>query len=272
MDLEHARMVAIEAAEAAGELLLQGTRETLDIRAKGSTGDVVTALDLASERLLLDRILTAFPTHSVLAEESGLVGAPGGEWTWLIDPLDGTNNVAIGMPLYAIGLALCHRGRPVLGVVHDPVMSRTWSAIRSRGAHGPAGVRLAPAPRSTPYGPVVAWIQGYAVTKDDSLALDIKSRLDHQARRVLRLWAPLLGWAMLARGDIDGVVGYQTGVIDLPAGAILAQEAGLEIRALDGGPYDEDIDGPDESRSFVCAHPATIDSLFALLGPSAPEA
>ena len=91
MDLEYARRVAIEAAEAAGAMLRESAGR-LRVRPKGDSGDVVTDLDLAIEAVLINRVLGAFPTHRVIAEESGVHGS--GEWTWLIDPLDGTNNIA----------------------------------------------------------------------------------------------------------------------------------------------------------------------------------
>ncbi|WP_336204931.1 inositol monophosphatase family protein [Nonomuraea sp. LPB2021202275-12-8] len=265
MDLDHARAVAVEAAEAAGKLLLDGTRGTVGVRPKGGSGDVVTDLDLASERLLVERIVSAYPSHSVIAEESGLLGASGGEWTWLVDPLDGTNNVAIGLPAYVVGLALCHEDRPVLGVVHDPVTAQTWSAIRGCGALASSGTRLAALHRPSPHGPLLAWTQGYAVTRHDATARGLRCALELEARRVLQLWAPLLSWAMLARGDIDGMVGYRAEAVDLPAGALIAREAGVEIRALDGGPFEEGIGGTAEDRSFVAAHPEAMPGLLALV-------
>ncbi|MED7925355.1 inositol monophosphatase family protein [Nonomuraea sp. LP-02] len=265
MDLDHARTVAVEAAEAAGELLREGTRGTIGVRAKGVAGDVVTDLDLASEKLLLERILTAFPSHSVIAEESGLVGAAGGEWTWLVDPLDGTNNVAIGLPAFVVGVALCRDGRPVLGVVHDPVSGQTWSAVRGRGATASSGARLAPPYAPSPHGPLLAWTQGYGVARDDATGSALKQAMERASRRVLQLWAPLLSWAMLARGDIDGIVGYRAEAVDLPAGALLAVEAGLDIRTLDGEPFEACMDAPAERRSFVAAHPRAIPGLLALL-------
>ena len=78
----------------------------------------------------------------MIAEEGGEYAADDA-WAWLVDPLDGTNNVAIGLPAYVVGIALCERGSPVLGVVHDPVTGHTWSAVRGQGAFvhasGPAG-------------------------------------------------------------------------------------------------------------------------------------
>ncbi|MFI6319075.1 inositol monophosphatase family protein [Nonomuraea sp. NPDC050556] len=264
MDLEHARRTAVDAAEAAGALLRAGTVAGFGVEAKGESGDVVTELDLASEKLLVERILTDYPAHSVIAEESGLLGAAESEWTWLVDPLDGTNNVAIGLPAYVVGLALCRSGRPVLGVVHDPVAGQTWSAVRGQGALGPSGVRLAPAYRPSRHGPLLAWTQGYGVARADTGVISMKATLEVAARRVLQLWAPLLSWVMLARGDIDGIVGYHAEAVDLPAGALIAQEAGMEIRALDGGPFEERIDGTAEDRSFVAAHPDAIPLLLSL--------
>ncbi|WP_433255863.1 inositol monophosphatase family protein [Streptosporangium sp. CA-135522] len=237
-DLEYARRVAVDAARAAGRLIVTGARGAVSVSPKGDDGDVVTDLDLAAEKLLLQRVLTAFPGHAVIAEESGELGDSGAEWTWLIDPLDGTNNIAIGLPLYAVGLALCRSGRPELGVVHEPVTGRTWSAVRGRGALGPGGPVTAPPYRPAGSGPVLAWIQGYGVRRDDTVACALKAGLDRRARRVLRLWAPLLAWVMLARGDIDGIVGYRTGVVDLPGGLLIAQEAGAMVSAFDGAPFD----------------------------------
>ncbi|MBB6343880.1 inositol monophosphatase family protein [Nonomuraea muscovyensis] len=266
MDLQHARAVAVEAAEAAGALLQSRAGGALGVRAKGAAGDLVTDLDLASEKLLLERILTAFPSHAVIAEEAGLLGAAGGEWTWLVDPLDGTNNVAIGLPAYVVGVALCHCGRPVLGVVHDPVSCQTWSAIRGGGAVTTSGAPLAAPYHPSPHGPLLAWTQGYDVARDDPAACALKARLELRARRMLQLWAPLLSWAMLARGDIDGIVGYRAEAVDLPAGALLAREAGIEIRALDGGPFEDRFDGTADDRSFVAAHPRALPGLLALVG------
>ncbi|MCP9984284.1 inositol monophosphatase family protein [Actinomadura madurae] len=142
VDLSEARRVAVEAAEAAGALLAAGVGGPLGVRAKGTGGDVVTELDTAAEDLILGLLRAAYPRHRIIAEESGVLdGAPGEDMVWLVDPLDGTNNVAIGMPVYAVGLALCWRAEPVLGVVHDPVSGRTWSAVRGWGARGRPGSR-----------------------------------------------------------------------------------------------------------------------------------
>lgn len=263
VDLESARSVAVTAAEAAGAILREAATKDLGVRAKDTGGDVVTDLDLAAERLIVRHIRDAFPGHRIIAEESGLLDADDSSWTWLVDPLDGTNNVVIGLSAYVVGIALCENKVPVLGVVHDPVAGQTWSAVRGRGTRGPSGATVRPPYRPAPCGPVLAWTQGHGVGRTDDTARAMRMVLESGARRVLQLWAPLLSWVMLARGDIDGFVGYQPEAVDLPAGSLIAQEAGITVCGLDGFPFDERIDLPEKNRSFVAGRPEVILDLLA---------
>ncbi|MEU5631398.1 inositol monophosphatase family protein [Streptomyces rishiriensis] len=263
---------AVAAAEAAGALLRSRFPDGFAARPKGALGDVVTDLDLLAESMVVDRIRADFPHDRVLAEEGGDLGALGGDGgrTWLVDPLDGSNNVVIGLPVYVVGIALCVEGAPVVGVVHDPVTGRTWSARHGAGAHGPAGP-LAPARRpSSPAGPLLAWTQGHAVRRDDPAVHALRHGLELRSRRLLQLWAPLVAWAMLARGDIDGFVGYRAEAIDLPAGALLAREAGVVLRRLDGGEFSAGFTGPDTDRSFVAGRPEILPSLLDLVAAATP--
>lgn len=188
---------------------------------------------------------------------------------WWVDPLDGTNNIAIGLSAYVVGIALCVRRHPVLGVVHDPVTERTWSAVRGHGVHGPAGHPMRAADRDGRGGPLVAWTQGHDVARDDVTARALKMVLDAAARRVLPLWAPLVSWAMLARGDIDGMIGYRPEAVDLPAGYVLATEAGMVVRSLDGSPYDECSGRSAYERSFVAGPNNRIGMLISLVQTAA---
>lgn len=269
LDLAHARDVAVEAAEAAGKPLRDAVLSAPGgIRAhrKGAGGDLVTDLDRSTERIITDRLRAAFPGHRILAEEAGILdGGPtgiGDPPTWLVDPVDGTNNLAIGLPAFAIGIGLCRSGRPLVGVVHEPASGRTWSAVRDAGATGPAGaLRPAPTARQPGRGPVLAWTQGYTVAPGDPVMLSLRQGLERSAKRVLQLWAPLMCWVMLARGDIDGFVGYRAEGIDLPPGLLIAEEAGIRVEALGGGPFEPEYEDPTAIRSFVAAHPDRLPAL-----------
>ncbi|MGH3812759.1 MAG: inositol monophosphatase family protein [Pseudonocardiaceae bacterium] len=194
VDLERARSVAVTAAEAAGALLREAATKDVGVRTKDASSDVVTDLDLAAERLIVGHIRDAFPNHHLIAEESGLLDADDSSWVWLVDPLDGTNNVVIGLSAYVVGIALCENQVPVLGVVHDPVAGQTWSAVRGRGTRGPSGTTVCPPYRPAPCGPVLAWTQGHGVARTDHTARAMRMVLESGARRVLQLWAPLLSW------------------------------------------------------------------------------
>jgi myo-inositol-1(or 4)-monophosphatase len=269
-DLDLARRVAVDAAEAAGALVHAPAQQGTGMRVKDATGDVVSDLDLAAEQLIISRIQAAFPGHRIIAEESGLLDAVStagtdGGCTWLVDPLDGTNNMAIRLPAYVVGIALCVGDLPVLGVVHDPVAGQTWSAVRRGGAYGPGGLLAPPACRPVPYGPVLAWTQGHGVDRGDATARALRLVLESTARRVLQLWAPLLTWVMLARGDIDGIIGYRAEVVDLPAGALIAMEAGIAVCGFDGQPFNQAIGLRAQDRSFVAGHPGNIGRLTGLV-------
>src|SRR5262249_59410262 len=112
----------------------------------------------------------------------------------------------------------------------DGVTDGPWSGVRGAGALGRDGP-LRPACRQTPHGPILGWTQGHGVSRSDDAARALKLVLEGHAYRLLQLWAPLLCWVMLARGDIDGFVGYHAEAVDLPAGSLGAHEAGLVIRA-----------------------------------------
>jgi myo-inositol-1(or 4)-monophosphatase len=273
-ELDAMLRTAVGAAEAAGRYLRERAGGRIEFYGKGSAGDVVSALDIGAERLIVRRLQAAYPEIPVLAEESGLARprtADETPWLWLVDPLDGTNNLAIGLSAYVVGVALCRDGEPVASVVHEPESGRTYRARLGGGLVGPGGERLAaagldvPGPRAG-LKPVVAWTQGYRVPRREAGVGALKAVLEREARRTLALWAPLLGWTMLARGDIDAFVGYRPELIDLPGGLLLAREAGMEVRTLIGKPYEPRLDqyaGPDADLSFVCAHPARMPDMLS---------
>lgn len=267
-DLSMYRKVAVAAAEEAGQLVRRGFGDAFTAQSKGTAGDVVTSLDMAAEALIVDRLHKAFPSHGIVSEESGRAFEMSSPWTWLVDPLDGSNNIVVGLPIVSIGLTLCYDNQPLVGVIHEPFVSRTLSAVRGSGAWqaGDQPLWRRPAARRKP---VVAWTQGYGITCGDLTAASLRSALNDYAGRVLALWAPLCAWAMLARGDIEGIVGYRVGELDLHAGAIIASVTGVRIRSLDGTPFDRRFGGLAENRSLVAAIPERIDELLNLVSAEA---
>jgi myo-inositol-1(or 4)-monophosphatase len=229
-----AREVAIRAAVKAGELAKKRFGGQFNLQHKDERGDLVTEVDVKADQLIVDDILSVFPTHRIYSEEAGEGGAAS-DWVWHVDPLDGTNNYALGIPLYGVSISLSYQGRIVLGVVHDSALELTYVAVQDEGAWQ-GSRKLEAKPYGTLTKSTISWIQGHGVGKDDTEALAVRYHLEHSVKRVLRMWAPSLTWAMLARGDLHGIVLFNSEGEDLYAGMLLAQEAGVKVTDFAGNP------------------------------------
>ena len=137
-DLSRALDFALETAEAAGKIAEHHYREELRAERKAD-GTWVTQADWAIEAQIRIRIARAFPDHNILGEEEGLTGAGGkeprdGAPTWIVDPIDGTNNYIAGIPIWATLIALRIDGTSVLGVCHAPQLNETYDGATGLGA------------------------------------------------------------------------------------------------------------------------------------------
>lgn len=128
--------VAIKAARTAGAIINRASMDLdiLKINTK-SPNDFVTEVDQAAEAAIIETLLSAYPDHGILAEESGREhGARHSEYQWIIDPLDGTTNFIHGFPVYCVSIALAHRNVVQQAVVYDPTRNDLFYATKGRGA------------------------------------------------------------------------------------------------------------------------------------------
>jgi len=125
---------AIKAARRAGGIINRAA-QNLDmvVVARKSQADYVSEADRAAENAIIDVLLGAYPSHSILAEESGAQGAS--DYQWIIDPLDGTTNFLHGLPQYAVSIALAHKGAITQAVIYDPNRNDLFTASKGRGAY-----------------------------------------------------------------------------------------------------------------------------------------
>lgn len=262
-ELYHARDIAIQAAEMAGDLAKLRFKGQLGVKTKDDAGDLVTEVDLLADHAIVMLITEAFPTHQVYSEEAGESGQQSA-YVWHVDPLDGTNNYAIGMPLYGVSISLSYNKQTILGVVRDSHLQETYWAIRENGTwHGDERVissKTVNFSKST-----ISWIQGHGVGKSDSAALKLRHQLEFSFKRVIRLWAPSLTWAMLARGDLGGIVLYKSEGEDLFAGVLIAMEAGVKVTDIEG----RTINNWERAvPCLVAAHPDDHDQLLSIVRES----
>lgn len=227
-ELEAARDLAIVLARRAGTIARKSFGQELAIERKGERGDLVTEADLQAEHLIVEELRRWFPNHGIVAEESGRHG-PESEWVWWVDPLDGTNNLVIGLPLYGVCVTLCRSNEPLLAVIHDSHQGTTCWAIKGYGAFNGNGPLRAPHHARADSETTVSWLQGYEVTQADEFPRRIRSALETRFKRVLQTWAPSIDWALLAQGMIGAVVSYRNGEEDLIGGMLLAAEVGYRV-------------------------------------------
>ena len=124
---------AVKAARRAASIVTRASNNLDVIKVeRKQQNDFVSEVDRAAEQAIIETILEAYPTHSILAEESGSKGDS--EFQWIIDPLDGTTNFLHGFPQYAISIALRHNGQITQGVIYDPVANDLFTATRGVGA------------------------------------------------------------------------------------------------------------------------------------------
>jgi myo-inositol-1(or 4)-monophosphatase len=125
--------VARDAAFKAGRMLRENIHGLREITHKGNI-NLVTEMDLRSERMIVKMLRVAFPDHGVVAEEETKLSNASG-YTWIIDPLDGTTNYAHGYPCFAVSIALRYEDDVILGVVYDPMREELFAAQKGRGAY-----------------------------------------------------------------------------------------------------------------------------------------
>lgn len=214
--LHEAKEVAVSAAQAAGTLIKRRFDTMYKVDEKGDAGDVVTEADYEAEQAIVGAIERKFPDHRILSEEAGQLGQDS-DWLWLVDPLDGTNNYVIGLPVFAVSITLLYREEPVLGVIYEPMPDRLYIAVKGEGMTlNGEPVRMRRHDRELQRA-TAGWIQGHAVGHEQT-AVQLRQKLDQSCKRMLSLWAPTLVWCMLARGMIDVIVLYNSeGRICIPA-------------------------------------------------------
>ena len=136
--------IALRAARQAGNLIRRAAESSdpVSVTKKGMN-DFVTEVDRAAEARIIDVIRKAYPDHSILAEESGMLegSGDGKDYQWIIDPLDGTTNFIHGFPQYCVSIALKFKGKIEHAVIYDPNRDEEFTASRGRGEIGRASCR-----------------------------------------------------------------------------------------------------------------------------------
>ena len=230
---------AIQTAREAGHLLAERFGRSIRISNKSEL-DLVTESDLASERLIIDRIKTYYPRHAILAEESG-ASAPAdrerqSEWRWIIDPLDGTTNYAHGYPCFCVSIGLELNGRMQIGVIFDPLRDELFAAESGDGVTL-NGHRVKVSPTGNLNGALLCTGFPYDVRERGEFARHFANFIMN-AQAVRRDGSAALDLAYVACGRFDGFWEEGLHPWDVAAGVLMIEEAGGRVTHYDGSAFD----------------------------------
>lgn len=245
---------AINIAKEAGDLTISEYQKGIAISKKGPR-DLVTNVDKATEKFIINAIKKEFPDHGILAEESAqsLNNAASKEYIWIIDPIDGTTNFAHGIPNYAVSIAIFQTtakesssnyeymsGEIIAGVVHAPLLQETFYAGKDKGAFL-NGQQIHVSSAKKIKESVIATGFPYEGKED---CLPHFNKIIKKARGIRRFGAASLDLCNVAAGRFDAYWEFSIKPWDIAAGALIVQEAGGQLTDTNGAPLDlfgEDI-------------------------------
>ncbi|CAB4592130.1 unannotated protein [freshwater metagenome] len=217
--------LALSIARQAGGLLMDRPA-SWNLTVKSTAIDIATQMDLASEKLIVEAILTARPDDGIIGEEgAGREGTSG--LTWVIDPIDGTVNYFYGLPGWNISIGVKDSEGVLVGVVHAPIINATWHAVRGGGAflnnvriecNNPVELDRA----------LIATGFAYEV-EDRANQIEIIDQLIPKIRDIRRMGAAATDLSCVASGMVDGYIETGLKEWDLAAGSLIAREAGAVV-------------------------------------------
>ena len=223
---------AVKAARRAGSVIGRASLDLGQIKVGvKQQNDFVTEVDRAAEATIIETLREVYPTHAILAEESGPSGDS--EYLWIIDPLDGTTNFIHGFPQYAVSIALAHKGVLQHAVVFDPNRNELFTASKGAGAFL-NDKRIRVSKRAKLDEALLGTGFPYKMFDHADAYLAIFKEMTRRCAGVRRPGSASLDLAWLAAGRIDGFWEFGLAPWDMAAGALLILEAGGLVSDLSG--------------------------------------
>jgi myo-inositol-1(or 4)-monophosphatase len=253
--------VAARAARSAGNIILRYMNriEGLSVVEKQRM-DFASEVDRLAEAEIVKELRRAYPTHAIMAEESGQIGK--GPLTWVIDPLDGTHNYLRGIPHFSVSIALVEKGEPVYGVVFDPLRDELFTASKGDGAYL-NDRRIRVGRRDGISGALLGTGYPYRVRNHLESQLQITQALLQEAEDIRRMGSAALDLAYVAAGRLDGYFEPGLQPWDMAAGALLVREAGGVYNDFAGR------EGLPENGNIIAANHKVAAAMTEVIGANA---
>lgn len=224
--------IAITAAKQAGEILVAYWDQAYTVHEKNGVSNLVTEVDHKSEQSILATLKQKYPHHATIAEESYSSTTYEKEFTWVIDPLDGTTNYTHRFPLVCISIGLLHKGLPVVGVIYNPILKELYHTSKGAGSF----LNDAPIKVSTVNDLSHSLLAtGFAYDRHIHPNANYAEfqQLTQLSQGVRRLGSAALDLAFVASGRLDGYWERGLKCWDIAAGILLVEEACGQVSSYD---------------------------------------
>lgn len=258
--------IAVRAARAAGNVITRGyeNRDDIDIKKKGEQ-DYVTKIDKEAEATIIHKIQQSYPDHNFVGEESGRTGGDS-DYTWVIDPLDGTSNFIAGIPHFAVSIALLFKGKVEQAVVFDPIRGELFACSKGSGAQL-NGYRIRCTKARDLSNAIVATALPFRDKTDFDDALVKFSKVIKDSGDVRRSGSAALDLAYVAAGRYDGYFEKGLKAWDMAAGELLVKEAGGLVTDYSGNndPLYDELKNPGNANGLVAGNPKVVQAIVTRL-------
>jgi len=249
------RDTAIKAAKEAGKILFENFQKIKQVDRK-SERELVSNVDLASEKKIIEIIRDKYPDHDILCEESG-VHDNSSDYKWVIDPLDGTHNYIYGINMFGVSIALEHKGEIILGVINMPSTNELYWAGKGEGAYlNDERIHVSDRP-----------MKNALSIYDSGLYVGTEARTRFLACLVTKIFnirifgASTRHLTYVAKGSADLQIEYGDKPWDYAAGGLMVEEAGGRITKLDGSKWDI------YNQGYVSSNGVFHDEILEMLKP-----
>jgi len=226
------REIGLQAVREAGDILREHFRKELRVRTKEDRS-LVTEVDVLAEEKIIKIIKASFPSHSILAEESG--GEVGEDYTWLIDALDGTTNYTIDVPLFSVVLTLLEKEDPVLAFVYNPVLEEMYMAERGKGSFL-NGKDIRVSEREDLKDSLLTFGRGRDLESRAQWAKIINT-LERRIRTIRVFGSSAWDLCQVARGKTEGCISIGCSPWDTLGPALIIKEAAGRVTNLEGDDF-----------------------------------
>lgn len=262
---EYAREILENALSVAGKVLLSHFGDSHKATVKESISSVVTDADMASERAILKVLGHTSNPYNIITEESGYLGN-GSEYTWVVDPLDGTSNFAAGLPWFGIIIALMWKGEPILAGMYLPVDQDIYLAESGKGAWK-NNIPIRTSPSSNLAEHLIAYSFDFSSDPNKTKAeMQLMARLTAHVRNI-RSTNSLYDFCYTSDGRLGAAVNQATKIWDIAAPSLIIKEAGGMATDINGDViiFDLSAGSFDHNYTIVAAGTEIHQSIMTII-------